>query len=109
MGLVNGQQVRWLRWNIPIPQWEIRFPHSLGLLYSAFTYYTGASQLWQYKLMDRTLRRLGMSPITKHLIDIKPDGTFRLDMRYFNYATGLTMTNSRFDRLFKVLPPTRIK
>ena len=89
--------------NTLIPQWEIRFPHSLGLLYSAFTYYIG------FKVNSGEYKLMGLAPygepryvdlIKKHLIDIKPDGTFRLDMRYFNYATGLTMTNSRFDRLF---------
>ena len=89
--------------NTLIPQWEIRFPHSLGLLYSAFTYYTG------FKVNSGEYKLMGLAPygepkyvdlIKKHLIDIKPDGTFRLDMRYFNYATGLTMTSSRFDRLF---------
>ena len=86
-----------------IPQWEIRFPHSLGLLYSAFTYYTG------FKVNSGEYKLMGLAPygepkyvdlIKAHLIDIKPDGTFRLDMRYFNYATGLTMTNRRFDALF---------
>ena len=85
------------------PQWEIQFPHSLGLLYSAFTYYTG------FKVNSGEYKLMGLAPygepkyvdlITSHLIDIKPDGTFRLDMRYFNYATGLTMTNRRFDALF---------
>ena len=85
------------------PQWEIQFPHSLGLLYSAFTYYTG------FKVNSGEYKLMGLAPygepryvdlIKAHLIDIKPDGTFRLDMRYFNYATGLTMTNRRFDRLF---------
>ena len=78
------------------PQWEIQFPHSLGLLYSAFTYYTG------FKVNSGEYKLMGLAPygepryvdlIRAHLIDIKPDGTFRLDMRYFNYATGLTMTN----------------
>jgi carbamoyltransferase len=86
-----------------IPQWEIRFPHSLGLLYSAFTYYTG------FKVNSGEYKLMGLAPygepryvdlIKTHLIDIKPDGTFRLDMRYFDYATGLTMTNRRFDALF---------
>ena len=85
------------------PQWEIQFPHSLGLLYSAFTYYTG------FKVNSGEYKLMGLAPygepryvdlIKAHLIDIKPDGSFRLDMRYFNYATGLTMTNRRFDRLF---------
>ena len=89
------------------PQWEIRFPHSLGLLYSAFTYYTG------FKVNSGEYKLMGLAPygepkyvelIKQHLIDIKSDGTFRLDMRYFNYATGLTMTNSRFNRLFGGAP-----
>ena len=85
------------------PQWEIDFPHSLGLLYSAFTYYTGFRvNSGEYKLM-------GLAPygepkyvdlILDHLIDLKQDGTFRLDMSYFNYATGLTMTGRKLDRLF---------
>jgi carbamoyltransferase len=91
------------------PLWEIDFPHSLGLLYSAFTYFTGFRvNSGEYKLM-------GLAPygqpkyadrIREHLIDIKPDGSFRLDMQYFNYCTGLTMTNERFDRLFG-RPPRR--
>jgi carbamoyltransferase len=82
---------------------EIHFPHSLGLLYSAFTYYTGFRvNSGEYKLM-------GLAPygeprfrnlIRDHLIDLKPDGSFRLDLSYFNYCTGLTMTNGKFDRLF---------
>lgn len=82
---------------------EIRFPHSLGLLYSAFTYYCGFRvNSGEYKLM-------GLAPygqpkyvdiIRKELIDIKPDGSFRLNMKYFNYPVGLTMTNGRFHRLF---------
>jgi len=85
------------------PQWEINFPHSLGLLYSAFTYYTGFRvNSGEYKLM-------GLAPygepkytqlILDNLLDLKPDGTFRMDMSFFNYATGLTMTNKKFDRLF---------
>ncbi len=85
------------------PLWEIDFPHSLGLLYSAFTYFTGFRvNSGEYKLM-------GLAPygtpkyeeqIRSHLLDLKEDGTFRLDMRYFNYCTGLTMTNARFDELF---------
>ena len=84
-------------------QWEIDFPHSLGLLYSAFTYYTGFRvNSGEYKLM-------GLAPygepkyvdlILNKLLDVKEDGSFRLDMRYFNYATGLTMTNRKFDDLF---------
>ena len=85
------------------PQWELDFPHSLGMLYSAFTYYTGFRvNSGEYKLM-------GLAPygepkyvdlILEHLIDLKDDGTFRLNMDYFNYATGLTMTNKRFAKLF---------
>lgn len=85
------------------PQWELDFPHSLGLLYSAFTYYTGFRvNSGEYKLM-------GLAPygepkyvdlILDNLIDLKEDGTFRLDMSYFNYATGLTMTNKKFAHLF---------
>jgi carbamoyltransferase len=82
---------------------EIHFPHSLGLLYSAITYYTG------FKVNSGEYKVMGLAPygkpryaelIKKHLIDIKDDGSFHLDMRYFNYATGLTMTNERFDQLF---------
>jgi len=82
---------------------EIRFPHSLGLLYSAFTYYTGFRvNSGEYKLM-------GLAPygepkyvelIKKELIDIRPDGSFHLNLKYFNYPVGLTMTNGDFDRLF---------
>jgi len=84
-------------------QKEIRFPHSLGLLYSAFTYYTG------FKVNSGEYKVMGLAPygepryvdlIKKHLIDIKEDGTFHLDMRYFEYCTGLTMTNGRFAELF---------
>jgi len=86
-----------------IPKWEIDFPHSLGLLYSAFTYYTG------FKVNSGEYKLMGLAPygepryaelIKEKLVDIKPDGTFRLDMQYFNYATGLTMTNKAFDGLF---------
>ena len=81
---------------------EIHFPHSLGLLYSAFTYYTGFKvNSGEYKLMG--LAPYG-SPIyeekIKQLIDIKDDGTFRLDQKFFNYTTGLTMTNDKFNNLF---------
>ena len=80
---------------------EIQFPHSLGLLYSAFTYYTGFKvNSGEYKLMG--LAPYG-SPIfqdkIKKLVDIKADGTFRLDQKYFNYATGLTMTNDKFHKI----------
>jgi carbamoyltransferase len=81
---------------------EIHFPHSLGLLYSAFTYYTG------FKVNSGEYKLMGLAPYgkpiyvdkIKQLIDIKDDGTFRLDQRYFNYATGLTMTNNKFNDLF---------
>ncbi len=91
------------------PQWEITFPHSLGLLYSAFTYYTG------FKVNSGEYKLMGLAPygepryaqvILEHLIDLKEDGTFRLDMDFFNYAVGLTMTNERFDKLFGG-PPRR--
>ena len=82
---------------------ELHFPHSLGLLYSAFTYFTGFRvNSGEYKLM-------GLAPygepkyvdlILRELVDLKEDGSFRLKMKYFNYGVGLTMTNSRFDRLF---------
>ncbi len=85
---------------------EIHFPHSLGLLYSAFTYYTGFKvNSGEYKLMG--LAPYG-SPIyenkIKKLIDIKEDGTFRLNQKYFDYATGLTMTNNNFNKLFGQKP-----
>ena len=85
---------------------EIHFPHSLGLLYSAFTYYTGFKvNSGEYKLMG--LAPYG-SPIyedkVKKLVDIKDDGTFRLDQRYFDYSTGLTMTNEKFNNLFGQKP-----
>ena len=81
---------------------EIHFPHSLGLLYSSFTYYTG------FKVNSGEYKLMGLAPYgvpiyedkIKQLIDIKEDGTFRLDQKYFNYATGLTMTNNKFDDLF---------
>ncbi len=91
------------------PLWEIDFPHSLGLLYSAFTYYTG------FKVNSGEYKLMGLAPygepryvdlILEHLIDIKADGTFRLNMKYFNYATGLTMTNQKFDALFGGPPRT---
>jgi carbamoyltransferase len=82
---------------------EIHFPHSLGLLYSAFTYYTG------FKVNSGEYKVMGLAPygepkfvdrILDNLIDLKPDGSFRLDMSYFDYCTGLTMTNDRFADLF---------
>jgi len=85
---------------------EIHFPHSLGLLYSAFTYYTG------FKVNSGEYKLMGLAPYgnpiyedkIKKLIDIKDDGTFRLDQKYFNYATGLTMTNDKLDDLFGQKP-----
>ena len=82
---------------------EIHFPHSLGLLYSAFTYYTG------FKVNSGEYKLMGLAPygepkyidkIKNNLIDIKDDGSFHLDQSYFNYATGLTMTNKKFNNLF---------
>ena len=82
---------------------EIHFPHSLGLLYSAITYYTG------FKVNSGEYKVMGLAPygepkyaqlMKDHLIDIKEDGSFALDMSYFNYCTGLTMTNEKFDQLF---------
>ena len=84
-------------------QKEIHFPHSLGLLYSAFTYYTG------FKVNSAEYKVMGLAPygepryvdlIKNHLVDIKEDGSFHLDMKYFEYCTGLTMTNDRFHALF---------
>ena len=85
---------------------EIHFPHSLGLLYSAFTYYTG------FKVNSGEYKLMGLAPYgnpiyedkVKKIIDIKSDGTFRLDQKYFNYATGLTMTNVNFNNLFGQKP-----
>ncbi len=82
---------------------EIRFPHSLGLLYSAFTYYTG------FRVNSGEYKVMGLAPygvpryrelILKHVIDLKEDGSFRLDMSYFNYCQGLTMTSDKFHKLF---------
>ena len=85
---------------------EIHFPHSLGLLYSAFTYYAG------FKVNSGEYKLMGLAPYgnpvyedkIKKIIDIKEDGTFRLDQKYFNYASGLTMTNEKFDDLFGQKP-----
>lgn len=91
-------------------QWEIDFPHSLGLLYSAFTYFTG------FKVNSGEYKLMGLAPygepkyvqtILDNLIDIKEDGTFQLNMRYFNYTVGLTMTNRKFDKLFGGEPRPR--
>ena len=82
---------------------EIHFPHSLGLLYSAFTYYTG------FKVNSGEYKLMGLAPygkpvfkdlIIEKLLDLKNDGSFKLDMSYFDYATGLTMTNNKFSKLF---------
>jgi carbamoyltransferase len=82
---------------------EMHFPHSLGLLYSAFTYYTGFKvNSGEYKLMGLAPygRPTHVKKIFDHLIDLKEDGTFHLDLSYFNYCVGLTMTNKKFDDLF---------
>jgi carbamoyltransferase len=85
------------------PLWQIDFPHSLGLLYSAFTGYTG------FKVNSGEYKLMGLAPygvpkyaglILERLVDLRADGTFRLDMSYFDFETGLQMTNSRFDELF---------
>lgn len=82
---------------------DIKFPHSLGLLYSAFTYYTG------FRVNSGEYKVMGLAPygepryknlIYDHLIDVKDDGSFRMNMEYFNYCAGLTMTNKKFDKLF---------
>jgi len=89
--------------NTITPLKEIHFPHSLGLLYSAFTYFTG------FKVNSGEYKLMGLAPygkpkyaelIRRHLVDIREDGSFRLNMDYFNYCTGLTMTNKRFHDLF---------
>jgi carbamoyltransferase len=88
---------------------EIHFPHSLGLLYSAFTYYTG------FKVNSGEYKVMGLAPygepryadlIKEHLIDVKEDGSFHLDMTYFDYCTDLKMTNQKFDTLFGGPPRT---
>src|SRR5438445_11659979 len=85
------------------PLWEMPFPHSLGLLYAAFTYHAG------FKVNSGEYKVMGLAPygtpkyvqaIYDHVLDLKPDGTFRLNMDYFDYCTGLTMTNARFEKLF---------
>ena len=101
LALGNGSGLKVIR--------EIHFPHSLGLLYSAFTYYTG------FKVNSGEYKVMGLAPygtpkyldrIKEQLIDIKDDGTFRLNLEYFDYCTGLTMTNAGFDALFGG-PPRR--
>jgi len=95
------------RHNKLTPLWEIPFPHSMGLLYSAFTYYTG------FKVNSGEYKVMGLAPygepkyvktILDHLVDVKPDGTFRLNMEYFAYCTGLRMTSEKFDGLFGAPP-----
>ncbi|MGL1958057.1 MAG: carbamoyltransferase [Colwellia sp.] len=92
-----------------IPLWEIQFPHSLGLLYSAFTYYAG------FKVNSGEYKLMGLAPfgepkyvdlIFKHLVDVKEDGSFILDMSYFDFAVGSTMTNDKFHQLFGGKPRT---
>ena len=87
---------------------EIRFPHSLGMIYAAFTYYLG------FKVNDGEYKVMGLAPygepkyvqdIYDNLVDVKDDGSFRLNMKYFNYCTGLTMTNGQFSGLFGGHPP----
>jgi carbamoyltransferase len=99
LGLGNGNRVEMLR--------EIHFPHSLGLLYSAFTYYTG------FRVNSGEYKVMGLAPygepkyapiILDKLIDVKEDGSFRLDLGYFDYCTGLRMTNDRFHSLFGAPP-----
>ncbi|MGH9895288.1 MAG: carbamoyltransferase family protein, partial [bacterium] len=94
-GFGRGNDLRILR--------EIHFPHSLGLLYSAFTYYTG------FKVNSGEYKVMGLAPygepkyvdrILTELMDLREDGSFRMNQKYFNYLTGLTMTNGKFDELF---------
>lgn len=89
------------------PKWEITFPHSLGLLYSAMTYFVG------FKVNSGEYKLMGLAPygepkfvdvIYKHLLDLREDGSFRLNMKYFNYPAGLTMTNRNFSDLFGMEP-----
>ncbi|RKY31194.1 MAG: hypothetical protein DRP74_05415 [Candidatus Omnitrophota bacterium] len=94
---------------------SLRFPHSLGLLYSAFTYYTG------FKVNSGEYKLMGLAPygepkykdlILRELIDLKEDGSFKLNMRYFGYCNGMRMTNARFDKLFGLkprIPETKIR
>ncbi|MGB5760959.1 MAG: carbamoyltransferase [Sedimenticolaceae bacterium] len=93
--------------NTLTPIWQIDFPHSLGLLYSAFTYYCG------FKVNSGEYKLMGLAPygepiykelILENLIDVQKDGSFHLNMSYFDYAVGLTMTNSKFDDLFDAPP-----
>jgi len=99
IGVGEGNKIKLIR--------EIRFPHSLGLLYSAFTYYCG------FKVNSGEYKLMGLAPygepryaqqIRDHLIDLREDGSYRLDLSYFNYCQGLTMTNAKFDALFGAPP-----
>ena len=99
LGVGEGNKLRLLQ--------EIRFPHSLGLLYSAFTYYCG------FKVNSGEYKLMGLAPygeprfekqIREHLIDVRDDGSYRLDLTYFNYCQGLTMTSPRFHALFGMPP-----
>ncbi len=99
IGVGEGNKMKLIR--------EIRFPHSLGLLYSAFTYYCG------FKVNSGEYKLMGLAPygeprfaqlIRDHLIDLREDGSYRLDLSYFNYCQGLTMTNAKFDALFGAPP-----
>jgi carbamoyltransferase len=99
LGVGEGNKLRLLQ--------EIRFPHSLGLLYSAFTYYCG------FKVNSGEYKLMGLAPygeprfakqIREHLIDVREDGSYRLDLSYFNYCQGLTMTSPKFDALFGMPP-----
>jgi carbamoyltransferase len=98
-GVGEGNQIKLLR--------QLQFPHSLGLLYSAFTYYCG------FKVNSGEYKLMGLAPygkpayfdlILKHLVDLKPDGSLWMNMDYFNYCQGLTMTNAKFDELFGGYP-----
>jgi carbamoyltransferase len=99
IGVGNGNKINILA--------DIKFPHSIGLLYSAFTYYTG------FKVNSGEYKVMGLAPygepkyvdiILNELMDLKEDGSFKLNMKYFNFAAGLTMTNSKFNKLFGGLP-----
>jgi carbamoyltransferase len=99
VGIGSGNRLKMLR--------ELHFPHSLGLLYSAFTYYTG------FKVNSGEYKLMGLAPygepryadtILEQIVDLKPDGTFRLNQSFFDYCTGLRMTNARFDALFEGPP-----
>lgn len=100
-GVAKGTKIEILK--------EIKFPHSLGLLYSAFTYFTG------FKVNSGEYKLMGLAPygqpkyvdlILDNLIDLKEDGSFKLNMKYFNYCVGLTMTNGNFNKLFGMIPRT---